>query len=210
MVDDVVVVVVVVVIGAVVDVFAVLVVDSERRPSSIMNSVVVVVRGTNFSSSISFSLLLVIPNISKMSFMILFVLSSLFVASSSAISVGSSFSSSFSSQTTFVIFLLTFLGIFSTMCSHSSCGTISQSSVCWGSQTNSCFSLQTSDWTFLQSLMGISLQRSSSTNSSWNLVISWQTSVGLVTQDPSTVRVSPSTDSFSQIFSSLFLQIVSV
>merc|ERR1719415_359760 len=142
--------------------------------------------------------------------MILFVLSSLFVAaSSSAISVGSSFSSS-SSQTTFVIFLLTFLGIFSTMCSHSSCGTISQSSVCWGSQTNSWFSLQTSDWTFLQSLMGISLQRSSSTNSSWNLVISSQTSVGLVAQEPSTGRASPSTDSFSQMFSSLVWQTVSV
>merc|ERR1719411_2346654 len=142
--------------------------------------------------------------------MILFVLSSLFVDSSPAISIGSSFSSSLSSQTTFVIFLLTFLGIFSTMCSHSSCGTISQSSVCWGSQTNSWFSLQISDWTFLQSLMGISLQRSSSTNSSWNLVISSQTSVGLVAQEPSTGVASPSTNSFSQIFSNLLLQTVSV
>merc|ERR1712218_498021 len=143
-VDDVVVAVVVVVIGAVVDVFAVLVGDSERSPSSIMNSVVVVVTGINFgfSSSISFSSLLLIPNISKMSFIIL---TSLFEDSSSAISVGSSFSSSPSSQTTFVIFLLTFLGIFSTICSHSSCGMISQFSDCWGSQTNSCCSLQTSD-----------------------------------------------------------------
>merc|ERR1712038_1737442 len=144
--------------------------------------------------------------------MILFVLSSVF--EESAISVDFSFSSSssysLSSQTTFVIFLLTFLGTFSTICSHSSCGTIRQSSVCWGSQTNSCFSLQTSDWTFLQSLIGISRQRSSSTNSSWNLVISSQTSVGLVAHDPSTGRASPSTNSFSQIFSSLFLQTVSV
>jgi len=122
-VDDVVVdVVVVVVVGAVVDMIVVLVVDSEIRPSSTMNSVVVIT-GTDsgFSSSISFSPLFLIPNISKISFIILFVLSSVVsVDSSSAISVGSSSSS----QTTFVIFLLTFLGIFSTMCSHSSWGTI--------------------------------------------------------------------------------------
>merc|ERR1712088_253981 len=109
-------VVVVVVVGPVPDVVVVLVVDSESRPSSIMNSVVVIT-GTNsgFSSSISFSPLFVIPNISKMLLIISFALSSEF-----AMFVGFSSSSS-SSQTTLVIFLLTFLGIFSTICSHSSC-----------------------------------------------------------------------------------------
>merc|ERR1719393_559388 len=112
----------------------------------------------------------------------------------------SSFSTS--SQTTLVTFLLIFFGTFSTICLHSSWGMISQSSFSTSSQTSSV--------TFLQSLIGISLQISSSTNSSSNLVSGPQSSTGLETQDPSTGCDRPSLSSISQISSMTVLHTVSV
>merc|ERR1712243_536895 len=108
---------------------------------------------------------------------------------------------SLSSQTTFVTFLLTFCGTFSTTCLHSSCGTTSQLSVSRSSQTSSFFSLQTSSWTFSQSLMGMSLHTSSSTNSSVNLVTGPHFSTGLERQEPSTGSLMPFLTSSSQMSS---------
>merc|ERR1719322_1262976 len=87
---------------------------------------------------------------------------------------------------------------------------ISQSSFSTSSHTFSLTSLQTSSCTFLQSLIGISLQTSSSTNSSSNLVSGPQSSTGLETQDPSTGCERPSLSSISQISSMTVLQTVSV
>merc|ERR1719393_824470 len=120
----------------------------------------------------------------------------------------SSFSTS--SQTTLVTFLLIFFGTFSTICLHSSWGMISQSSFSTSSQTSSFTSVQISSCTFLQSLIGISLQISSSTNSSSNLVSGPQSSTGLETQDPSTGCDRPSLISISQISSMTVLHTVSV
>merc|ERR1719270_3254299 len=194
-VDDVVVVVVVETVVVVVDVDCVAVfavVDSERRPSS---------TPTSLSSILT-------PNISRISLISTTPSSAISYSSYSAVMF--IFSSSALSHTTFVTFLLIFFGTFSTTCLHSSWGIISHSSISSSSHTFSLTSVQTSSCTFLQSLIGISLQTSSSTNSSSNLVSGPQSSTGLETQDPSTGCERPSLSSISQISSMTVLQTVSV